>query len=226
MQALSRADVDAVKMFLSKTSDYYRAAYGRYTADRARQCVFFGTTNSRECLTDLSGGRRFWVLDIDCRERRKNVFSDLDGERDQLWAEAKVRWQTGEPLYLSGELEIVARQMQVEHRANHPWEGLIQEFLEEDLPEDWNRWDLAQRQAYRCGGIRYTGEKVPRERVCAVEIWCEVLGKQRGDMRQKDTREINQLLERVPGWVPEGVRIAGKAYGKQRCFCRIKKSNS
>lgn len=226
MQALSRADVDAVKMFLSKTSDYYRAAYGRYTADRARQCVFFGTTNSRECLTDLSGGRRFWVLDIDCRERRKNVFADLDGERDQLWAEAKARWQTGEPLYLSGELEIVARQMQEEHRASHPWEGLIQEFLEEDLPEDWNRWDLAQRQAYRCGGIRYTGEKVPRERVCAVEIWCEVLGKQRGDMRQKDTREINQLLERVPGWVPEGVRIAGKAYGKQRCFCRIKKSNS
>lgn len=57
MQAMAKAEIDAVKMFLSKTNDYYRAAYGRYTADRPRQCVFFGTTNSRECLNDPSGGR-------------------------------------------------------------------------------------------------------------------------------------------------------------------------
>lgn len=47
MQAMAKAEVDAVKMFLSKTNDYYRAAYGRYTADRPRQCVFFGTRTVR-----------------------------------------------------------------------------------------------------------------------------------------------------------------------------------
>ena len=220
MQAMSKADVDAVKMFLSKTNDYYRAAYGRYTADRPRQCVFFGTTNSKECLVDPTGGRRFWVVDIDQQIRAKNVFQDLDDERDQLWAEAVAYWRLGEALYLPQDLETVARQVQEEHRARHPWEGLIHEYLQQEIPADWMKWDLLQRQSWRSGGLRYEGKLEPRDRICAAEIWCEVLGKLRGDMRQRDTREINGLLERVPGWSCIGVRESGKPYGKQRCFER------
>lgn len=220
MQAMSKADVDAVKMFLSKTNDYYRAAYGRYTADRPRQCVFFGTTNSKECLVDLTGGRRFWVVDIDQQLRTKNVFQDLDDEKDQMWAEAVAYWRLGEALYLPQDLETVARQVQEEHRARHPWEGLIHDYLQQEIPADWMKWDLLQRQSWRSGGLRYEGKLEPRDRICAAEIWCEVLGKLRGDMRQRDTREINGLLERVPGWSSIGVRESGKPYGKQRCFER------
>lgn len=220
MQAMAKAEVDAVKMFLSKTNDYYRAAYGRYTADRPRQCVFFGTTNSKECLTDTTGSRRFWVVDIDQRERQKSVFRDLSEERDQLWAEAVTYWRLGEPLYLAPELEDVARRVQEDHRARHPWEGLIAGYLAQEVPAEWLRWDNRQREIYRNGGMKYEGPMVPRSRICAAEIWCEVLGKQRGDMRQRDTREINSLLERAEGWVGVGVRDAGSPYGKQRCFER------
>lgn len=220
MQALAKSDVNAVKMFLSKTSDYYRAAYGQYAADRPRQCVFFGTTNSKECLSDGTGNRRFWAVDIDRRRRSKSVAQDLDLERDQLWAEAVLYWRLGEPLYLPPELESVARQVQEEHRARHPWEGMIEDYLAEEVPADWMRWDSAQRQIYRNGGIKDAGVRTPRSRVCAAEIWCELLNKQRGDMRQRDAREINSLLERVPGWESAGVREAGRPYGKQRCFRR------
>lgn len=220
MQAMAKAEVDAVKMFLTKTNDYYRAAYGRYTADRPRQCVFFGTTNSRECLNDPSGGRRFWVVDIDQQERSKHVFRQLDDERDQLWAEAICRWRLGEPLHLPADLEEIARQVQEEHRARHPWEGLIADFLAQDVPEDWMKWGLSQRQVYRAGGAQYVGKLIPRYRVCAAEIWCEALGKQRGDMRQREAREINSLLERMPGWACVGVAKAGKPYGSQRCYER------
>lgn len=222
MQAMAKAEVDAVKMFLSKTRDYYRAAYGRYTADRARQCVFFGTTNSRECLNDPTGGRRWWPVDIDEQPRTKGVFTDLDGERDQLWAEAVTRWQQKEPLHLSPDLEAVARQVQEDHRTRHPWEGIIADFLAEDLPDDWPQWDEAQRTAYRGGGVRYDGDRKPRERVCAAEVWCEALGKKRGDMRQRDAREINALLAHTPDWEYEGLARAGKPYGPQRCFTRKK----
>lgn len=218
MQAMSKADVDAVKMFLSKTNDYYRAAYGRYTADRPRQCVFFGTTNSKECLTDQTGNRRFWVVEIDRQPRKKNVFQELDGERDQLWAEAVAYWRLGEPLHLPPELEDVARKVQEDHRARHPWEGLIADYLAQEAPADWMKWDAPQRQTWRGGGLKYDGKLVPRNRICAAEVWCEVLGKQKGDMRQRDTREINSLLERMSGWTCVGVREAGKPYGKQRCF--------
>ena len=220
MQAMAKAEVDAVKMFLSKTNDYYRAAYGRYIADRPRQCVFFGTTNSKECLVDPSGGRRFWVVEIDRRARKKNVFQDLDTERDQLWAEAVAYWRLGEPLYLPPELESVARKVQEEHRARHPWEGMIEEYLEQEVPVEWMKWSRTQRDMWRGGGMKYDGKLAPRERICAAEIWCEVLDRKRGDMRQRDTREINGLLERMPGWVGVGVAKAGKPYGSQRCFER------
>ena len=220
MQALAKADVDAVKMFLSKTNDYYRAAYGRYTSDRPRQCVFFGTTNSRECLTDATGNRRFWPVDIDVTGRKKNVFADLDAERDQIWAEAVVLWRLGEPLHLPPELEAEAVAAQEEHRQRHPWEGMIKQFLDEELPLDWRSWDLRKRMMWRDGGLKYDGELTPRSRVCALEIWCEMLGEQRGKMTGRQAREINQILERAPGWTPVGVRVIGDSYGKQRCYER------
>ena len=218
MQAMAKAEVDAVKMFLSKTNDYYRAAYGRYTADRPRQCVFFGTTNSKECLTDTTGSRRFWVVDIDQQGRCKNVFRDMAGERDQIWAEAVAYWRIGESLYLSPELEREARKIQEEHRARHPWEGIIADYLAQEVPVDWMKMDTAQREAFRCGGLRYEGALEPMHRICAVEIWCEALNRRKGDMTKRDTREINGLLENTAKWESVGVRDAGKPYGKQRCF--------
>lgn len=221
MQAMAKSDINQVKQFLTKTSDYYRAAYGRYTAERARQCVFFGTTNSRECLTDLTGNRRFWPVDIDVQGRTKNVFKDLDGERDQIWAEAVVYWKMREQLHLPPELEQVAIAIQEEHRQSDVREGLIAEFLEEKLPEDWSKWDDRQRQSWRDGGLKYEGKLVPRTRVCALEIWCEKLKNRRGDMKKTDSRELNQILERMPGWKAVGRQYAGKPYATQRCFQRI-----
>lgn len=218
MQAMAKAEVDAVKMFLSKTNDYYRAAYGRYTADRPRQCVFFGTTNSKECLTDTTGSRRFWVVDIDQQGRCKNIFRDMAGERDQIWAEAVAYWRIGESLYLPPELEREARRIQEEHRARHPWEGIIADYLAREVPADWMKMDTAQREAFRCGGLRYEGALEPMHRICAVEIWCEALNRRKGDMTKRDTREINGLLENTAKWESVGVRDAGKPYGKQRCF--------
>ena len=62
---------------------------------------------------------------------------------------------------------------------------------------------------------------VKRQRVCAAEVWCEALGKNRGDMRKRDAREINQLLSVMPGWAYSGLAKAGKPYGPQRCYDRI-----
>ena len=219
MQALAKAEINAVKMFLSKQSDYYRAAYGRYASDRPRQCVFFGTSNTRDCLIDTTGNRRFWPVDIDRRERTKEPSEDLTRERDQLWAEAMHYWKQGEKLYLSRDIEEAARGVQEDHREQHPWEGIIADFLEEEVPKGWNDWDLQKRQVWRSGGMKCDDATAPRQRVCAIEIWCEALGMHRGAMRQRDAREINNLLARMPGWGCIGHAIqAGRPYGKQRCF--------
>jgi len=56
--------------------------YLRPGVEILRGCVFVGTTEARDVLTDESGGRRFWVIECDGQIE----FSSLD--RDQLWAEA------------------------------------------------------------------------------------------------------------------------------------------
>lgn len=220
MQAMAKSEVDAVKAFISNTSDYYRASYGQFAEDHPRQCVFFGTTNSRECLTDRTGGRRFWTVDIDQQERRKDVFQDLLSERDQIWAEAVAMWQAGEPLHLPVDLEQVARIEQEEHRQAHPWEGLIQDFLEQPVPEDWSTWDENQRSMFYAGSAQGDLKLIPRDRVCALEVWCEALGKKRGELIKSMAREINEILESMPGWTRIGAAKAGKPYGTQRCFTR------
>lgn len=221
MQAMARAEVEAVKMFITKASDYYRASYGQYAVDRPRQCVFFGTTNTRECLTDITGGRRFWIVDIDVRPRSKNVFTDLAAERDQVWAEAVARWRWGEPLYLEdAAIEQAAGAVQEDHRARHPWEGIISEFLDKEVPEDWAKWDEFRRNTWNTGGMQYDGPSAPRSRVCAVEVWCEALGRRRSDLKNSDSRVINAILEHLPGWGPAGVQKAGAPYGPQRCYQR------
>lgn len=224
MQAMNNSEIDAVKAFLSKLADYYRAAYGHFAAEHPRQCVFFGTTNTHDCLRDTTGGRRFWPVDIDQQPRKKDVFKDLDEERDQLWAEAVVRWRLGESLHLPKDLEAEAGVIQEDHRERHPWEGKIGEFVAQPIPADWLQWDENRRRMYWSGGIKFDGKPVQRTRVCAAEIWCECLGKAQGDFQQRFAREINQLLEKLPGWENIGVREAGKPYGKQRCF-ELKGSN-
>ena len=220
MQAMAKSEINAVKMFLSKRSDYYRASYGHYAKERPRQCVFFGTSNTRDCLTDTTGNRRFWPVDIDRMNRKKDMIQTLPQERDQLWAEAVAYWRAGETLYLSGDLETKAKEVQEAHRDAHPWEGIIEDFLEKKIPEDWAAWDLTQRQVFWSGGAKFDGALIVRDRVCAAEIWCEALGKNRGDLRQHDSRTINSLLARMPGWQPIGLKRAGKPYGPQRCFGR------
>ena len=226
MQAMSKTDVNAVKAFLSKTNDYYREAYGRYAADRARQCVFFGTTNSRDCLVDTTGGRRFLPIDIDQQGRTKNVFADLDAERDQLWAEAVHYWKAGESLHLPPELEEKAKVVQEDHRQRHPWEGIIAEFLERPIPKDWNRWDEQRREIFWSGNVAGDLELVPRSRVCAAELWVEALKRRASDLTKAQAREINSIMELTPGWATAGVRKAGKPYGDQRCYDRVEIENS
>lgn len=64
LTAMTKQETSAVKQFLSKTHDIYRAAYGRTTGKYPRRCVFFGTSNDTEFLKDSTGNRRFWPVDV------------------------------------------------------------------------------------------------------------------------------------------------------------------
>lgn len=223
MHAMRRADISRIKQFLSQQSDRYRAAYARNVKDCPRRCVFFGTSNNREYLRDTTGNRRFWPVDVGTAAPKKRIFRDLDEEVDQIWAEAVADWQLGEPLYLSGALEEAALSEQESHFEQSPLEGLVQEFLSRPVPLDWMHWDLGRRRMYWAGALQGEIPTEPRARVCAMEIWCEVMDKEPGDMRNGDAREINALIARQPGWARYGGPLRFGYCKLQRGFVREEK---
>ena len=222
LEAMRRSEVAAVKAFLSKTADRYRAAYGRYVNEYPRQCVMFGTTNSSYFLSDITGGRRFWPLRTDEQLRLKDVPKDLPLERDQIWAEAVHYDQLGEAIYLDTyELQQEAKREQEEYREADPWEATIKEFVERPVPVDWDEWPIQRRNIYWAGVAQ--GDLPPateRRRVCAAEVWVEALGKRPEDMTQTEARRINSILSSLPGWEKKGKMPPEHPYGRQRAFVR------
>lgn len=201
LTAFTKQETQVIKQFLSKTDDIYRAAYGRRTEKYPRRCVFFGTSNESEFLKDTTGNRRFWPVDVGVYPAKKSVWEDLPGEVDQIWAEAYAYWQMGEKLYLPKEIEQIAEAKQDEHRESSGREGLIREFLEQDLPVDWDCYDLTKRKMYWNGNLKGdAGELRIRDKVCAAEIWVECLGGDLRYMKRMDSVEINSILAGLPGW--------------------------
>ena len=149
------------------------------------------------------------------------MWRDLDAEIDQLWAEAFVRWQAGEPLYLAGAIEDAARAKQEEHREASSREGIVREFLAREVPEDWSKWPLDRRRTFWSGGAQGDIKLVPRDRVCALEIWCEAFGGNIKEIKNADTREINNIVAATVGWKKAMSVLHFGPYGTQRGFMKI-----
>lgn len=220
LDAFRRTDVSRIKQFISQRADRFRAAYGHHVKEMPRCCVFFGTTNSDEYLTDRTGNRRFWPVNVGTAPARLSVWQDLPENLDQLWAEAVVRWRWGEPLYVTGELEQQARVQQERHREEEMAEGLILEWLDREVPEDWQSWTLERRRAFWNGQVQGEIKLVPRDRVCAAEVWCELFNGEPKAARHTDAAKINSVIEATGEWGDKKPRRMGP-YGVQKGFGRL-----
>lgn len=218
-------DNEIVKAFISRTSDRFRSPYGRRTEEYPRQCVFAGSTNNLMFLKDRTGNRRFWPITGDKDRKTKNAWDITQDDIDQLWAEAYYYWSNGESLVLEGDLEEEALRIQLSHTEGGELVGLIEEYLDMLLPENWESLDIFDRRDY----IRNYGDddhcgSVQRERVCALEIWCEVMEGDRKNLQNAKAREITDILQAMRGWSPytkgTGKARFGRLYGPQRAFIR------
>lgn len=225
MAGYTRAEENASKQFLSRQVDVFRQAYGRRTQEYPRRCVFFGSSNQYEFLKDITGNRRFWPVDIEAQKPTKNVYVNLPGEVDQIWAEAVVRYKNGESLIIEdNEAALkIAETAREAHMESNSKQGLINEFLLQKVPKNWNTMSRSARRTYLTMGSHTPDEDLEyRDRICAVEVWYECFGQDPARMKKTDTREINQILL-------DSLYTEGKAklmrfgeYGVQRGF-NIKK---
>jgi predicted P-loop ATPase len=119
-------EANRIKAFISRQSDRYRPPYARKPIEAPRQCVFAGTANQSVYLHDETGGRRFWTFRCGCLKA-----DELARDRDQLWAEALLRYRSGAPWWLdSDELNKEAEVAQRQRLEEDAWEEKIAIFVE------------------------------------------------------------------------------------------------
>ena len=225
LAALRKAELEAVKQFITKQDDSFRPAYGREVEHYDRQCVFVATTNTPEFIRDATGGRRWWPVTVGVAPRKLSPFEDLtDSVVDQIWAEAMYCYTFDEPLYLDHDMEEQARAIQQEHTEESPWAGLIRAYVDKLLPVNWESMDMEARRAFINASENDFDQpegKVPRDKVCALEVWVEALGGNPKAMGRLQSMEINNVLRNLDGWEPMRTPRNFEQYGSQRGYRRV-----
>lgn len=128
MQSFSKADINQVKMAITRRDDKYRAPYERHGESHPRQCIFIGTTNADTYLRDPTGARRFLPV----------LVSKADVEyirqwRGELWAEALHLYLTNFQWW--DYPQELAREEQDARYVEDPWEEIIINYLDGHAPQ-------------------------------------------------------------------------------------------
>lgn len=126
LDSMKRVDVGKVKAFISLRTHRYRPPYGKRAQEFPRQCVFGGTVNHGTYLQDETGNRRFWP--VTCGRIDMDA---LAADRDQLWAEAVIRFRDKHPWWL--DTPALIAEAEIEQRARYesdPWEEIVAKWID------------------------------------------------------------------------------------------------
>ncbi|MDH5612196.1 MAG: virulence-associated E family protein [Gammaproteobacteria bacterium] len=145
LDAFHKAEVTALKQFLSQQIDRFRPAYGRSALDFPRQTQFWGSTNQDTYLRDYTGNRRFWP--VFCATVNKEWVRE---HRDQLWAEALQLYENKFQWWVSRETPereaewLLVTDVQDSRMQADPWEGLLIKFFAKSVNEYFHAHEILE----------------------------------------------------------------------------------
>jgi predicted P-loop ATPase len=140
LASLKRSDTETIKAFIATRIDKFRPPFGSVIEEFPRRCVLVGSTNDASYLVDNTGHRRYWPVKVG-----KCDVEGLKAIRDQLWAEAVVRYRAGEVWWLD-ETEAQVAADQAEARAVMTGVDVLEARVSE--------WWLAKAPGARPGFVR------------------------------------------------------------------------
>ena len=196
LMAMTRVkEAEAVKAYITSQEDSYRPPYGKHVQTIPRRCMFIGTTNNPQFLTDKTGNRRFYP--VKCNSFAYKLYDEEENVREyirQCWAEAVH-------LYKKGNLQPFAKKEVLEQ---------IRQAQEAAMEDDW-----------RIGAIEQyleDNKKKSGSTVSVVELWHRALGEpEESKPTRKDSIEITQIISNMPGWIMGPNKISTQ-WGRQRYF--------
>lgn len=168
-------------------------------------------------MRDTTGNRRFWPVQVNGKGKKQS-WTITSEEVSQIWAEVKYYVTAGEKLYLDEKQVLLAKEEQREAMEADEREGLVKDYLDLLLPENWHSMSLYERRNYINGESEFgdvnTKGTVVRDAVCTLEIWCECFGKDRANIKRTDSNDIISILVKL-GWVREHQKKRISLYGPQ-----------
>ncbi|QPI84744.1 hypothetical protein I3V23_09115 [Rhodobacterales bacterium HKCCA1288] len=140
LSSVSKAEVEHVKAYITRTEEKFRPAYGRAEVGYPRRCVFVGTTNRTDYLRDETGNRRFWPVRVD------NIDHDLiRHDRDRIWAAALSLYRDGEAWWLTPDEAALAGAEQAKRTTVDPLYEEVAQWLAETGKSETCMKQIAQR---------------------------------------------------------------------------------
>jgi predicted P-loop ATPase len=128
LAGMTRAQVETVKAFFSRSSDWLRPPYGRRCTDLHRSSCNIATTNDSQYLRDRTGNRRYLPIRAGARIDADAIARD----REQLFAEALALYRAGGKYYIDEPALLQAAQAQTEKRETiDTWEDRLRPWLHE-----------------------------------------------------------------------------------------------
>lgn len=137
-------DNSDIKAFVSQESDEFVPMFGRSVISVARSWLAVGTTNHKRFLTDVTGDRRVWCIDLHRNGTRWKVKPEVVAAmRDQLFGEAVAEYEAFTKLRAEGvpgdqnphrwwldDAEEEERQGRTaEHRVENVWAETVAKWL-------------------------------------------------------------------------------------------------
>jgi predicted P-loop ATPase len=177
LASLKKSDVESVRNFITRREDQIRLPYGRAVKTMPRRCVFIGTTNSRQPLTDPEGNRRFWVVSVG-----KVDTEGLEAVRMQMWAEALHAYRAGEPWWLTQAESVRAESEAKVYEAEDITEAEIIAYLSktDKWPEYLTASEVATKILFRTTGHMSAQEMAAINRTMANMGWEKTRRRQLG----------------------------------------------
>jgi len=179
-ESLRKASDEAAKAFITSRVDRYRAPFARLAEDHPRQVAFVATGNIEEVLRDPTGARRYWPVPVG-----EPDLVGLRRDREQLFAEALVRYREGETWHLDGEYPALLIEAQRDFEVAEAWEAALAPwvaqqtgpFTVEDAMGDGlhlrlDQWDGKRRQRAGRALARLGCTKTRPRAEGARRVWC------------------------------------------------------
>lgn len=176
------------------------------------------------------GNRRFWCIKVN-GEGKKSIWTDLDKELPQIWAEAKELYLVHKDdlgWFNGNDIRKQTDDQNLSFKEVDPLVSIIEDFLERPLPSNWYSYSPEDRRDYfdtkaNClHGLSPKEPSIIREKVCPGEILSECLLMPRAKQTSNDVKRVNKIMKSMEGWYEIGSSVFS-GYGKCRGFRRVEK---